>query len=236
MKDVDSESGGVLFYLFLAIALFAALGFAVSQTSRGGSDINEELFTVRSGEIIQYATSLRNAVKTLKIDGVLETDISFENQIVSGYNHTPAQPDMNKIFIPSGGGLSYFEPETVWLDSAQFAAPFYGEWLFTADNNVKLVGSETNNAADKELIVLLPYLKQGLCMAINDKLGVPNPGGDAPQAAGAIGLTQFQGTYAGGGTDLELPVAEQGKLKACFKSQVTPTTGTYHFYQVLIVR
>ena len=58
-----SERGNVLFLILIAVALFAALSYAVTQSSRsGGGDAGSETSLVDSAQVTQYPAAVRTAI------------------------------------------------------------------------------------------------------------------------------------------------------------------------------
>ena len=58
-----SESGNVLFLILIAVALFAALSYAVTQSSRSGSsDASSEKSLVSSSVLTEYPAGVRTAI------------------------------------------------------------------------------------------------------------------------------------------------------------------------------
>ena len=230
------ERGSAIFYILIAIVLFAALNFAVSNINRGGdSGLSKELQRVYAGEIIDYSKSLRRAVQNMRISGVADTDISFDNQYVSGYQHSPEQPDQNKVFSKTGGAINYVEPNPDWLIANPPNPLNYGNWFFYGEGVILDVGT---SAAD--LTVTLSWIKKDICIAINDLLGIENPDGEPPQEDGNAVIapfTPFAGTYA---ANVEVANGtaelETGLMAACFEGDTVPPADTYHYYQVLIAR
>ena len=51
----SSQSGNIIFIILIAVALFAALSFVVSQMMRGPTTIGEEKDGVIVAEILAYA-------------------------------------------------------------------------------------------------------------------------------------------------------------------------------------
>ena len=101
----------------------------------------------------------------------------------------------------------------------------YAEVRFVGKPAVLDVGT-----GEKELIMFVNFVKQPICLAINDKSGIINTSGAPPVDVGAVDTTTlFQGSYLSGSG---LNASEiSGKLYGCVSS------GTNNFfYQVLIVR
>lgn len=240
------ENGSVLFMILIAVALFGALGFAVSNMMRGGpTDIGKETGALRADEIIEYGRKMREAVQAIRISNdCSDTDISFENNTVAGYNF--ATRDECKIFNPDGGGMTYIKPETIWLDSTFSANAAYGQLFFTGRTCVDTLpdGDYTTCYSDgldnEELIFVQPFIQQSLCLSINDKLGITNPSGDAPLDVGCSwsGAVKFTGSFSEGLAIGNASGELDGKLSGCYRHDAgcAPMPGSYHYYQVLIVR
>lgn len=228
---MKNESGNVLFYILIAVVLFAALNFAVGRMNRGGTESNAELRQVQASEILQYARGLQTTVRTMKIDGIEDAELSFETAAIAGYNYASCG-DECQVFAADGGGMSYAAPVSEWLDSGQSAGANYGAWVFSGNNDVVNVGT-----AAPDLLVILPWLRRDLCLTINTMLGVANPGGEPPADNGNADVTtKFQGTFTAsqsiGGGDPEI----EGQRAGCFEGGGVPAAASYHFFQVLIAR
>lgn len=233
---MKNESGSVLFYILIAIVLFAALSFAMSQMNRGGGgESNRELRRLQASEILQYTRALQTAIRNMKIEGTEDDEISFETTAVAGYNYASCG-DACKVFAADGGNMAYMIPAASdWLDSTQSAGVNFGQWVFSGNNNVVDVGT-----AAPDLLAILPWVREDLCVEINRLLGIDNPGGQPPNDDSDAHLaTKFQGTYTAsqsiGGGDPEI----EGQRAGCFQGDdnlTSPEAGTYHFYQVLIAR
>lgn len=233
---MKNESGSVLLYILIAIVLFAALSFAVSQMGRGGGgESNKELRRLQASEIMQYTRALQSAIQSMTIDGTEDTQISFENTTIAGYNYASCG-DACKVFSPGGGAMAYMIPAAGdWLDAAQSAGANFGQWVFSGSNSVVNVGT-----AAPDLLAILPWVRKDLCMEINTLLGIANPGLQPPNDSGDADLaTKFQGTYTatqsigGGDPDIE------GQRAGCFQGATnltSPPAETYHFFQVLVAR
>lgn len=229
---MKNESGNVLFYILIAVVLFAALNFAVSRMNRGAPESNAELRRVQASEILQSARAMQTAVRAMTIEGVEDTEVSFETLALAGYNYASCGDDC-QVFAADGGGMSYAAPVVSdWLDSSQSFGANYGAWVFSGNNDVVDVGT-----AAPDLLMILPWVRRDVCEMLNTMLGIGNPGDDPPADNGNADITtKFQGTYTAsqtiGGGDPQI----EGQRTGCFEGGGAPPAGSYHFFQVLIAR
>jgi len=228
----SKERGSALFIILIGVALFAALGYAVSNMMRGGNsgtNIAGEQAKLYAGEILDYGRTLRQTVQGLRIsNGCSDTDISFENSSTSlNYSHTPATDDDCMVFERDAGGVSYNQPPIQIFDNSHSARSTYGEYVFPSTTSVLGVGT---NAQD--LITVLHYVKKDICLSINEKLGVPNPSQDAPaDEDGMDTKTPFKGSFSTGQA-IDTPDIS-GQIAGCIQND---SNAYYMFYQVLVAR
>ena len=99
--------------------------------------------------------------------GCSENDISFANDIVSGYEHTPVVDDKCKVFHPDGGGATYvFASEKVFENGAV-------NWSYTGGIEVQDIGSTGGTGFDSnEVLALLSGIDSSACKNINNKAGI----------------------------------------------------------------
>ena len=238
-NKIDNEQGSVIFFILIAVALFAALSFAVSNINRtGSSDITDEVAGLAASEIVQTATNYKNAIRQARIEGCADTDISFESTYLSGYVNTNNPPDECKIFDKTANGISYIAPQANWLDSAYSADNLYGHWYFAQGVCAEDVGSGGSDCDDdsyKDLIAILPFLKRDICRIIDERQDIIVANAPPPVETGdawRTSDTKFTGDYSGGDIKLE----RGGALSGCFEGSGanTPPSGTYHYFQVLL--
>ncbi len=242
MRD---QSGNVLFYILIAVALLAALSYTVAQTNRGGAQsVSREKSAIIASEIIEYSQIVGNAVSQLRLRGVKDTEISFENDVVAGYENVNCLDDSCKVFALNGGGISYLSPKKEWLDDKYSAEPRYGELYF----NGSAMGLSKGSDDKDDLIMFVPYLKKSICVAINKALNIHLDSDVTPSEKNGPFETsaKFKGVYndvqdfyvAGNNT------SGQGEIfssysAGCTKSSgmgAAPAEGSYHFFKVLIAR
>ena len=225
-----NQSGSALYFILIAVALFAALSFMVSESLRsGGTQISEEKTRVLVSAILDYGRTMRQTVQTLRINGCEKTDINFENNIISGYTNGGAPPDNAcDVFNIDGGGANYVKPNTDALDKSQTASALYGEWYFAGEE--ALSGSMGDDTLS-DLILYLPWINEQTCLKINEDLGITNT--QITESWDLVTTNKFTGSYTDVGNNIGNNASDlSGKISGCFKGN---TTGN-HYYHVLVTR
>lgn len=96
------ENGNILFLILVAVALFAALSYAVTGTSRTtGNTIESEKAKLTQGEIDSYAAAMNTGINRLKL---------INNCSIIDYTPPTEQGGGDKschLFHPDGGAVSY---------------------------------------------------------------------------------------------------------------------------------
>ncbi|MGM0422843.1 MAG: DUF1566 domain-containing protein [Pseudomonadota bacterium] len=99
------QNGNALFLILIGVALFAALSYAVTQSSRGGGDIEREKRMIDQAASKECNITVKRAVKKLKLFGGCDTsEISYE--LADGTNPNPDAPADKSchVFDPAGAG------------------------------------------------------------------------------------------------------------------------------------
>ena len=109
MNTIPSRSSGnVLFLILIAAALFAALSYAVTSSSRGGSgDISKEKAAIDAAVDDQCNAAVNGAVQRLNIvTGCSLDQISYEQP--NGSNANPKAPSNKSchVFNSTSGGVA----------------------------------------------------------------------------------------------------------------------------------
>lgn len=171
-KDIQmikrrTESGNVLFLILIAVALFAALSYAVTQSSRSGAGGTDgESALVNSATVTQYPASVRTAIVRMIINGVTIDQMNFDppSAFSSACNAAPGAC----VFHTSGGGATRVTaPPDVMASQTQ------GQWVFAANYQIQDIGISNATAAATDIIAFLPGVSQGICVRLNEELGVP---------------------------------------------------------------
>ena len=258
LENRKGERGNVLFLILIAVALFAALSYAVTSSSRsGGGDVNEEANLLSASTITQYPASVRTAMIRMQVTGRIQLeDMEFNDPDDFG-NCLPSAltAELTRcVFHPDGGGATHVDaPSDVMVNESP------GVWVYNGENEINGVGltsgvgatpgvEDTPDAAAVELIAFLPGIKEGICEIINEELGIGTPANRIPTETGINFATQrvnADGTATGlpalvasattatiGGT-----AGDQNLLDSqgfgCFVQDVAGTD-TYVYYHALI--
>src|SRR5262249_24053751 len=102
------SQGNALFLILIAVALFAALAYAVTQSGRGGSgSVDKERAQIAATNLMNNTAGVRAATNRLSITGAMpmfntDTFVSNDGTIALPMG-TPADPS-NYIFDVQGGG------------------------------------------------------------------------------------------------------------------------------------
>ncbi|GEM_PF-369238 len=177
-----SCSGNVLFLILIAVALFAALSYAVTQSSRSGGDgVSKDKAKLAASQIIQYATSVEQTISRLKvINRCTDTQINFDNNIIADYDNTLAPSDGRcDVFGGNGGALPFITPEDNWF-KGQTLPRWNKQFIYTGRDCYSNVGSGGDTSTcfnngtneDTELAVLLIDISDEICDEINKKFGL----------------------------------------------------------------
>ncbi|NCC21537.1 MAG: hypothetical protein EOM26_03635 [Alphaproteobacteria bacterium] len=157
------EGGNVLFLILIAVALFAALSYAVTQSSRSGAGTADgETALVNSAQITQYPAAVRTSIVRMIIGGVDVTELEFDPP---PYTDSTAG---RRVFHPADGGATYVTaPPDVMHDGQQ------GTWVFSSSFQIVDIGTTGDgDATANDIIAFLPGVARSVCQKINSELGI----------------------------------------------------------------
>jgi len=250
------QEGSVIIWILIMVALFAAVSFAMFQGSRTtASTIGGEKSKILASEILSYGQQMKDAISVLKAEGCRDEQLSFDQTIDTLYNNPSAPSDKTcHVFDAAGAGVRFDPPSIEWLDRTQTTQPGFGRLIFTGHNTVYQVGTDCASGATtcSELLLLIPYVKPELCRAVNKALSItPDDTSAPPIDLSTLSAERFIGVYENddllrdgpAGGDLLL-----GHRNGCIQvasridditgagGDLDPTSGTYHYFHVLLVR
>ena len=176
MFDINTtyrgERGNALFLILIAVALFAALSYAITQSGRGGGTVDKEQALITAASICEYPATLRTAVTRMLITGTPGYGTAGISTVSPGTGET------YEVFDATGGGASVNPPPT-GVGSSITA------WTFVDANHatdgfwVKDVGTNVADTGREVLAVLgnntTGTLSLTVCQQINKGLGQVSP-------------------------------------------------------------
>lgn len=231
-RPPHTEQGSVLMWILVAVVLLAGLTAAMNQGSRTSSNMaSDQQARLAATEIVQYAGQVQQTVQRLLMQGCSESEISFENSIVDGYEHPDGSPDRCKVFHPQGGGLS-LEPPPAPFNKAG-SAFWEGKYAFIVGTTWDGQGTTCTEARCGELLVLLHLSNdEQTCQEINRLLGYSKTPSDT-----TFGGNQYKGTFYPDEilADEDGGAAARGRDKACFY-RTDSSLQDYVYVHVLIAR
>lgn len=211
------NNGNALFLILIAVALFAALSYAVTTSGRGGGTTDNEKLLIAAAQVLQHAATVEQAVNRVKIiNNCTNEMISFD--MSAPWNSNPLAPSDYSchIFRPEGGGVTRPKPPPGIV-----TAPTG----YAVEKGLSFVGVEgLDNCRDAAFS--LSNVTEDFCNAINKLLGhaddlTPIPGyigngGTGYPWATCDGVGVMTWTFANQGTKFN------GKTAFCGKAWSTP--------------
>lgn len=236
MKKINvSERGNALFLILIAVALFAALSYAVTQSGRGSGTIDRETSMIAAGQITQYPASLRTAVTRMVITGISASYVDFTTGTGAA-----------KVFDSQGGGAVFQVPPAGIGGSVATGASGEGQAMLGAQTintwgykdilNATLgyyvfgVGTDTA-VSGREMLAYLRDLSLPVCQQILKGLSDASYTTPVTQATAVVYSTASGDGAIGPGVTLgnaNTFGAYPGKAFACFKNGTV-----YDYYHAL---
>ena len=155
---MKNQSGNILFMILIAIALLAALTYAMSGSMRGGGSITDDQLRIAVDKLLTQASDVKTGVNTIYAQGISESEISFAHPTLEGYG-TIGSDTLAEVFHEDGGGVSPPKISTGLNDGSQIE--FYGH------TRAPRIG--VNGTAD--LLMVIPHVTENACRAINARMG-----------------------------------------------------------------
>lgn len=229
----------MIYWIFIAVALFAALSMAVANIGRGGGTNMEELARLRATDIMQYAGAIQRGIRSMRISGTDESALCFhaDQWGHTNYEFNPQCTDNdNRVFHAEGGGISFQEGQDDWFENDS-TPPDAKEWVISARYEVTNVGTDSGGAtvaANADLLVATGPLKQELCEALNSLLGfTPNtPPMVAASSYDTMASNKFTGTYSNGTGR----IGDLGRERCVAQDNGSGNPAFYFYYKVILAR
>lgn len=231
----NRENGNVLFLILIAVALFAALSYAVTKSTSGGGNASSEKTKLKVTEFLNYASSIKVAVDRLRvINGCSGDQINFWDNghlfgsatLYSWNADNPSAPADNScdIFHADGGGMPLIKFDQSWFTHAQgnfgfMSAPIQGVGSTDAD---------LSTHGDYDTFFWGLYIDRDICQGVNKTAGITST---LPSLSIGVGRDYL---YSTGATDASaiLGAEHAGQNVGCY----CYAADECNLYYVLIAR
>lgn len=184
MNTSSHQSGSAIVLILVAVAMFAALSFAVMRGGAGSTQaLTDQQALLAAQEMISFSSTMQKTIHTMRLRGVNETQFDFSNDVYKTLHEIPitlpngsCTNDICKVFDVNGGAITPF----VTASNALILPPsgpnthkpgHAGFWVLKVGG----IGSEL-----PDLLMINAFLKKEVCIKINELLGVENPAGAPP--------------------------------------------------------
>lgn len=168
MNTRDPQSGNVLFLILIAVALFAALSYIVSQSTRsGGGGYASEKIQLSASQLLQNGIGIRTALMRMINAGIKQEDLDF---------WWDANP-VGAVFGKDGGAARINIPPDI-LPSVSGSPGFFYHAPASTPVSVANIGTSAPDIV-MGLNFNLDAKGEQICAAINKKLGIDTIPGSA---------------------------------------------------------
>ena len=236
-----NQRGIVIGPILFVVAILAVLAAAIAAASGSfNGDTSAISAKAQAAAILEYADSVKMGVDRVIAKGCTDTQISFENPIVSGYTNPNAPSDKScHVFDVNGGGLRFSTLSASDLEKAGAGGNPY--FIFEGGLQVRGLGKSNPpyGVDGVEITASLEIDSKKLCETINTMVGMDGYMYEEwHSGVKFIGSYFFYNlvAYDGAGS------WRYGQPLGCFKKDNTNYAGSkplyapYFFYTVLLVR
>ena len=237
------SNGNVLFLILIAVALFAALSYAVTSSTRSGnaSTISKEKMAADAAAFIDYTNSLKAQFMRMNVGGVPVDGFNFNTNGRSWFQ--PCSTSNCTMFMDVSPAGTFPAPK--WPKKEYIISGYQANVGVIPYGNPNLVRIKNVGTEDKaELVFYYWGLTEDFCKQINKVLGL---GEIAPlDALSSEGTTAIKYEFSsvgsmpepasGGNTEIGDQAPElAGKTSFCFRN-TNFSNSEADFIQVLVAR
>lgn len=184
MNTENKQSGNVLFLILIAVALFAALSYAVTQSTRGGGGDNVEKDALKASQILQYASTVKYSLDKVKI----LNGCSLPGIHDDFFGDPVSNPGDCNVF-DAGGALYDLPFDNIYGSSAN--PPWPGKTrTFINTIGIKNLTTTTATTTAYGTVMFIWNITLNLCKAINKELYIGTSDGEPPFRS-----TPYEGGY-----------------------------------------
>jgi hypothetical protein len=160
------QKGNALFLILIAVALFAALSYAMTQSGRGGGgSASREQLTLKVSQFVSYMGEIQSAVQRMVVSGTPVSSIKLYDTYEP---FAPCTSGTDCVFSSTGGGVTYQDVATNFF-SVGCGIHFYEAGGITG--TVTGVGTTAN-----ELMFIADCLHDDVCDELDRQYHLPDSG------------------------------------------------------------
>lgn len=162
------QQGNVLFLILIAVALFAALSYVVTNSNRStAGSVEKDENRLYVARIHQYIVGLRTATQRMLFNGATPATLRLHK---TGFDWNPCTNEQYCVFDQNQGGTIY-----IHLDSRPELDMYSNQWYLTeVGDGFTVAGIGTDAGPD---VMIRRYFKptakgRAICEEINRSVGV----------------------------------------------------------------
>jgi len=170
---MNSEKGNALFLILIAVALFAALSYAVTQSGRSGSGIDKEQIIIKAAQVVEQGSLIKTHIQRLY--WINEVDQVRMNSSAYDAAGTVYDPDGGTstgrtvgVFNSDDGTPLVYPPIDIFIPQPP-ANEKYLAWQIFFNSRAQISGTDVGTTAGDEILALQKVSK-AICEQINKSL------------------------------------------------------------------
>ncbi len=200
MNTRQTEQGNALFLILIAVVLFAALSYAITQSNRSSGNAGRETNTISGTTITQYTSGIRTGITRMLLRGTSASELLFNPPATYSVTTT------REVFHPDGGGVGFQDPDQNVVDTG-------GTWYYPVNKPVTNIATTAG-----DVVAILSRVRRGICEQLNQQIR----GTTAIPTAGQAEAALIDATTAISGVDIS------GQPFGCIKPSDTTNYVYYH--------
>lgn len=234
--DHACQRGNILFLILLAVALFAALSYAVTSSMRGGgNDATKEKYESQIAEMLNYLAEIDTAVTRMRLTQNLKPEeISFvydykltDGTDVTGVDNANCTSDTCRVFRQDGGGIvarsfSQYAFQPSWW-GAGWGAPGVQD-MVTID--------WPGTASGDDIAMRIVSLPAAICPLLNAKNGIS----EEIAHTGTYNPAQYVSNWDTGGLSFSPPSSSLIGKSTVGVVEESAGEKVCHFYHLIFAR
>ncbi|GEM_PF-5001263 len=183
------QNGNALFLILIAVGILAALTFAVTNSSRMNTNLDDETIELTVNEIFEQSSNLEYSLKRFLL--VNEYDISeidlYDAAKGDNGNLTSCSTDACNLFHTNGGGVSAPQLPTNAFDSAPTSCNsglMNGRYKY----HFRITSFDSIGTDLPEIVLIYNCVRDEVCDAVNYRLNLLEKGdADIEHSKGSFG-------------------------------------------------